>query len=383
MSQLNQIIASLLSDINEAKSKADESSRNLAQAYASDEILKYFPVPKIGIHNLEVEIKYAIESVQEKPIQSSQSQQKLTAFVQNFSKETSKEIRFEINKAVQSSELYKGLGKSYPPTSWEQNLAQNLEESFQGLSKPTSDLQKSIKQSADTFGKLLTQFLPLAYKSESLAAIPKITGEYQLIGLTKEGLIEFSVNKSYQSEKEALTDAKILNSSISAKKIEIVETKRDPVAKIDMAKIKSGNQEFLIEIENQKVGTVQPKVFFEKSFSDKSIALNTPIRIDPSWLSGRMVVAGNPAPRNPQPSVELKEDDVLKTISENILKRRLADLELGISKILDENKVTTIQVTVESEKLKQVKPENLATIRFSLNAQDFTLLDDESKRSIL
>lgn len=40
MSQLNQIIASILSDINEAKSKADFASRDLAQTYASDEILR-------------------------------------------------------------------------------------------------------------------------------------------------------------------------------------------------------------------------------------------------------------------------------------------------------------------------------------------------------
>ena len=122
---MNQIIASLLSDINEAKSKADESSRNLAQQYAADEILRYFPVPKIGIQNLEVEIKYAIESVEEKPIQSSQSQQRLTAFIQTFSNDTAKEIRAGIRKAIQENELYKSLGTVYPPEAWEKSLSQS------------------------------------------------------------------------------------------------------------------------------------------------------------------------------------------------------------------------------------------------------------------
>ena len=383
MSQLNQIIASLLSDINEAKSKADESSKNLAQAYAADDILKYFPVPKIGISNLEVEIKYAIESVEERPVQSSQVQQKLTAFIQNFSKETAREIRATVSQAVQTNELYKGLGNSYPPVVWEQSLAKTIEDEFLGVTKSTADVQKSIKVSLDSFSKVFPKFLPLVYKSESLAAIPKVSCEYQLVGLTKEGAKEFSVSTSYPSELEALNDAKVLNTAISARKVEIVETRRDAVAKLDQAKIKTGNQEFLIEVESQKLGRVQPKAFFEKSFSEKSVLLTAPTRIVPSWITGRVPVGAATAPRNQQTGIELKEDDVLKTVSENILKKRLLDLDLGISKILDENKTTTLKVTVESEKLKQVKPENLATIRFSLNSQDFTMMDDESKKSIL
>lgn len=383
MSQMNQIIASLLSDINEAKSKADESSRNLAQQYAADEILRYFPVPKIGIQNLEVEIKYAIESVEEKPIQNGQSQQRLTAFIQNFSNDTAKEIRTAIRKATQENELYKGLGNAYPPEAWEKGLSQSIEDGFIGISRASTDVQKVIRTSFESFSKVLPQFLPVAYKSESLAAVPKISGEYQLIGLAKDGSTEFSVSKLYSSEKEALSDAKVLNASISAKKVEVVETRKDAVAKVDLARIKTGNQEFLLEMDSQKLGAVQPKVFFEKSFSEKSAVLNTPIRTVPAWLNGRIPTSGNPLPTTAPPSVELKEDDLLKTISESILKKRLVDLEFGVSKILNENKVTSIQVAIESEKLKLVKPENLATIKFSLSAQDFTMMDDENKKSIL
>lgn len=383
MSQLNQIIASLLSDINEAKSKADESSKNLAQTYAADDILKYFPVPKIGISNLEVEIKYAIESVEEKPIQSSQLQQKLTAFIQNFSKDTAKEIRNTISQTVQANELFKGLGSSYPSITWEQNLAKSIEDGFLGITKSTSDLQKNIKGSFDSFGKVMFQFLPLLYKSESLAVVPKSAGDYQVIGLTKEGAIEFSVDKFYATESEALEDATTLNKAISTKKIEILDTRRESVSKVDFVKIKTGSQEFMLSVESQKLGSVQPKTFFERSFSEKSALLTAPVRIMPFWMSGRVPVRGNSSPRNPQSGIELREDDDLKVISENILKKRLTDLEFGISKILDENKITSMQVTVESEKLKLVKPENLATIKFSLSAQDFTMIDDESKKSIL
>ncbi|MCU0400303.1 MAG: hypothetical protein MUE75_04710 [Algoriphagus sp.] len=252
-----------------------------------------------------------------------------------------------------------------------------------GISRASGDLQKAIKTSFESFGKVLPQFLPVAYKSESLAAIPKVSGEYQLVGLAKDGTLEFTVSKLYTSEKEALIDARILNTSISTKKVEILETRKDSVAKVDLARIKIGNQEFMIEMDSQKLGAVQPKVFFEKSFSEKSAVLNTPIRVAPSWLSGRIPTAGTSVPPSTQPSLELKEDDALRVISETIMKKRLADLEFGISKILNENKATTIQVMVESEKLKQLKPENLATIKFSLSAQDFTMMDDESKKSIL
>jgi hypothetical protein len=38
---------------------------------------------------------------------------------------------------------------------------------------------------------------------------------------------------------------------------------------------------------------------------------------------------------------------------------------------------------VESDKLKQVKPENISTIKFTLIGNDFTMIQDEGQKSIL
>ncbi|MFN3996671.1 hypothetical protein [Algoriphagus sp.] len=383
MSQLNQIIASILSDINEAKSKADFASRDLAQAYASDEILKYFPVPKIGISNLEVEIKYAVESVEEKPIESSQSQQRLADFIKNFSENTAREIRTSIAKEALSNVLYKSLGSEYPSKSWEENLSKNLQESFTKSLSGGSDLNRNLASANDQIKKNIGEFFPVAFKSESLATIPISTGEYQVVGLTKSGTFDFVVKDVFADEKIAMNVAKSLSTAISSNKLEIIEAKRDLGTKMDIAKVKAGNQEIILETESKTVGTIQPKAFFENTVKEKRAVLNTPIRTLPSW------VLGNPAPVGTRPNAPvekpetLKEDVTLKSISESILQKNLPDLRSGLDKIINETKTTTLKLSVESDKLKQVKPENVSTIKFTLVGNDFTMIQDEGQKSIL
>ncbi|MDF2156879.1 hypothetical protein [Algoriphagus sp. CAU 1675] len=383
MSQLNQIIASLLSDINEAKSKADEASRNLAQVYAADEILRYFPVPKIGIQNLEVEIRYAIESIDEKPVQNSQSLQRLTVLAQSFAKDTAKAIQISLTKAVSENELYKDLGGGYPSGEWEKNLADALEESLSVVTKIGVDVPKSLLLAQQEITRQISDFIPVAYKSESLAAIPTITGEYQIIGLDKSGKRDFVVSKKYPSQNEALADAKILNASIIAKKTEVGEVKKLPGTQMNLAELKAGNKLFSLEIDSRKVASLQPKDFLEKSILEKGQLLTSSKRIKPVWMGGRLSGARPISRPTGVASNELKEDNSLKILTDKVLKSRIPEFGLAVEKILNENVVTTIQVAVESEKLKQVKPENLATIRFSLNAQDFTMLEDENQKTFL
>lgn len=383
MSQLNQIIASILSDINEAKSKADLASRDLAQIYASDEILRYFPVPKIGISNLEVEIKYAVESVEEKAIESSQSQQRLADFLKNFSRQAAKEIRVAVAKEASSNVLYKNLGPSYPSNEWEENLASNLQD---GLSKSLGsggDLNKNLTLANEQLRKSTADFIPLAFKSDTIAAIPNVTGEYQVVGLNKSTGLDFVVQADFPDEKTAVNVARNLNTAISTNKLELGEVRRDPVSKQDLAKVKIGNQEITLLVESQKVGALQPKVFFENTFKEKSTFLNTPIRNLPTWVAGRPVLTANRPNAPVESPSNLKEDESLKTISQTILQNKLLELRTGIDKILNESKVTSLRLSVESEKLKQLKPENLSSIKFTLIGNDFTMVQDEGQKSIL
>ena len=381
MSQLNQIIASLLSDINEAKSKADESSRNLAMAYAADDVLKFFPVPKIGIQNLEVELKYAIESVEEKPFQSSQSKERLAAYVKNFSDDLAKELRIELNKESISNELYKSLG-SYPSPGWEKNVAKMINSELETATSSLTDFSRSIQKVQQNIQKAIPELIPIAVKTEGFAAVPTEKGSYELISFDKSGARDFKVLKEYASEKEAIIDANLISSSISANKLVLSDFSKDPVSKLDAAKIKAGSLEVPIQVVNAKPGNIVPKVLFETTFAEKAVLLKNPIRVQP-WLIGRPATTAPPTSPRPTTPANQEEDNSLQEIATAILKKKMIQLEAGISKIALETVSTGLQVAVDIEKLKQVKPENLMTIKFTLNSQDFTMLDDNNSVSIL
>lgn len=324
-----------------------------------------------------------MESVEEKPVESSQSQQRLADFIKNFSENTAKEIRTSVAKEASSNVLYKSLGSEYPSKAWEENLSKNLQESFTKSLSGGSDLNRNLASANEQIKKNIGEFFPVAFKSESLATIPKSTGEYQVVGLTKSGTFDFVVKDAFADEKIALNVAKTLSTAISTNKVEILEAKRDVGTKMDIAKVKAGNQEIILETESKTVGTSQPKAFFENTVKEKRAVLNTPIRTLPSWVLGTTVPTGT-RPNAPAEKPEtLKEDMILKTISESILQKNLTDLRSGLDKIINETKTTTLKLSVESEKLKQVKPENVSTIKFTLIGNDFTMLQDEGQKSIL
>jgi len=270
MSQLNSIIASILSDINEAKAIADEASKEIAKSYASDQILRYFPVPRIGIQNLEVEIKYAVQGVEERPNTTSQSQKKIADFISDFSRETAKELKNSVGKVTQTNDLYKGLGKDYPSEEWEIELREIitnvLQKSIQG-----NDTSKTSQIAKEGMKKPLSELLPVVKKSSSLAVVPTETGEYQIIGLDESGKLEFLVTEKYESEAKALTDAKSLAGSLKDNKVKVGEVKKDTANKAEVASFKAGTKTFEVSIDSKKVRTATSKDFFEKSVVDKGV----------------------------------------------------------------------------------------------------------------
>jgi hypothetical protein len=279
--------------------------------------------------------------------------------------------------------LYKSLGSEYPSKAWEENLSKSLQESFTKSLFGGSDLNRNLASANDQIKKNMGEFFPVAFKSESLATIPKSTGEYQVVGLTKSGNFDFIVKDSFADEKIALNVAKTLSTAISSNKLEILEAKRDVGTKMDIAKVKAGNQEIILETETKSAGAIQPKAFFENTVREKRVVLNTPVRTLPSWVLGTPTPIGT-RPNAPVEKPEtLKEDVTLKTISESILQKNLSDLRSGLNKIINETKTTTLKLSVESDKLKQVKPENISTIKFTLIGNDFTMIQDEGQKSIL
>lgn len=380
MSQLNSIIASILSDVNEAKSIADEASREIAKSYASDQILRYFPVPRIGIQNLEVEIKYAVQDVEERPINDSQLKKKLDDFISVFSRETAMELKKSVGKVIRNHDLYKGLGKAYPSEEWEIEIGETilnvLNKSVQG--NDTSKIEEIAKEGMK---KSLPELFPSVKKSSSLAIIPTETGEYQIVGLDKRGKSEFQVNEKYSSEAKALTEAKSLSSSIKANKVKVGSVKRDNANNLDIAELKVGNKNFEVSIDSKRVGTLTAKSFFEKSLIEKGVLLNRAVIPTPRWMGESVTIRSSGATN--RPADEFEKDQTLDLLSENLISKRLALFQRGIIKILSENKITVINVIVDSEEISKAKPETISTMKFTLGSQDFTLMEDEDHNPIL
>ncbi|MDN3205032.1 hypothetical protein [Algoriphagus sediminis] len=372
MSQLNSIIASILSDINEAKAKADQTSSELARTYAADKILRYFPVPRINIENLEVEIKYAVNSVEEKPIDNAATRKKVNDFIKTFTDETASSVKKAVENVTKTNELYEGISKIYPSKEWELSLKEKMSDILVKSFKP-NDPSKTKDLAANGLRNAIPDLLPVVKRSSSMAIVPTDKGDFRLMGLDDQGKSEFLVDKEYDSEAEALKDAKALTSSLKSKKVEVTSVKKDENKKVEIGALKAGNRTFNVLFGGKSINDPKPKASLEKAINIKAEVLNKPQRDVPNWLK-----ASKPAMANINP--EKFEDDVsLKLATEKVINERLPLFEQGINDIMSKNMTTVLNVNVDGEAIKNAQPETISTIKFSLSAQDFTLLDDDQE----
>jgi hypothetical protein len=251
------------------------------------------------------------------------------------------------------------------------------------LTNPGNDVSKNIQSAKKSLQDDLPQVIPTVTRSAGFAIVPTSKGNFELLGISEDDVVDFRVVKAYRSNQEALSDAKQLSSSVTSNKATVSDFKKDVVTKMDLASIKMGNLELPIEVESKKIGAIQPKTFFETLVSDKSISIKNPLVKQP-WMIGRPTPKPKPnSPATPERGDGSEEDESLREIANEVLKKRMIQLEAGISKIAEETKTTALRVAVDSEKLSKIKPENVMTIKFTLNSQDFTMLDNDSKPSIL
>lgn len=64
MPTLNQVIGTILQDIGKAKQTADVLSKEIGEQYKNDAILKHFPIPRVGIKDLTINLKFAVTNVE-------------------------------------------------------------------------------------------------------------------------------------------------------------------------------------------------------------------------------------------------------------------------------------------------------------------------------
>lgn len=67
MIKLKDYLGTLISGVNQARVMADIESARIAQAYAKDNLLKHFPVPRFRAQDVELDIPIAIDGFEENP----------------------------------------------------------------------------------------------------------------------------------------------------------------------------------------------------------------------------------------------------------------------------------------------------------------------------
>ncbi len=63
MAKLNEVVGGILQDITSAKVIADRHSATIYKEYEKDSILKFFPIPKLEINSIDLELKFIVNKV--------------------------------------------------------------------------------------------------------------------------------------------------------------------------------------------------------------------------------------------------------------------------------------------------------------------------------
>lgn len=117
MIKLNDYLGTLISSINQARVMADIESAKVAKAYASDDLLKHFSIPRFRAQDIELDIPIAIDSFNEVPSNDyepidnksfnsiSYSTMKDVAKVSSFSRDISTFLNAEIANGSRELEI--------------------------------------------------------------------------------------------------------------------------------------------------------------------------------------------------------------------------------------------------------------------------------------
>lgn len=100
MAQLKDIVGALLRDIVEGQAIADRRSRELCELYYKDPLLRHFPVPRVKISSIELDLKFAISDAEE----SAQTQTELIAG-QDVENKTTTGLNSSVEIAITASDL--------------------------------------------------------------------------------------------------------------------------------------------------------------------------------------------------------------------------------------------------------------------------------------
>ena len=64
MATLNEVVGSVLQGLTEARASADKHAADVAEQYREHPILQYFGVPSFDIQDVEVQLRFAVSSIE-------------------------------------------------------------------------------------------------------------------------------------------------------------------------------------------------------------------------------------------------------------------------------------------------------------------------------
>lgn len=85
MSGIDDIVGAVLRDITNARVTSDMYSRNISRYYEQDHLLRRFPVPRMEVDTLEIDLKFAITEVNFDPLRKEAFESRLAVIFERFS----------------------------------------------------------------------------------------------------------------------------------------------------------------------------------------------------------------------------------------------------------------------------------------------------------
>ncbi|MGH1383823.1 hypothetical protein [Kordia sp.] len=157
MIKLNDYLGTLISSINQARVMADIESARVAKAYANDDLLKHFSIPRFRAQDIELDIPVAIDSFNESPVKDYQpidnksfnshcyNTMKEVAKVSSFSRKTSKFLNSDIASISRELEqnMKASISKEKAYKKYEEKMSDVFIRGIQSDKLKVRDIQKT------------------------------------------------------------------------------------------------------------------------------------------------------------------------------------------------------------------------------------------------
>lgn len=111
MATINEVISTLLQNLSEARSSADQMSKQLSSEYMNDPVLRLFPVPRTEIRDVQIELKFGIREVKPRKDIEVNKQARKDALIQKTAEDYLQMLSEELEKeSERKTELKEAIG---------------------------------------------------------------------------------------------------------------------------------------------------------------------------------------------------------------------------------------------------------------------------------